>query len=188
MSWRTWCCIADGGLLLLFVLPEEGTADALLLLSPFLPELLWVSFFLSSSRGNMSKSDATLVMTSKAPENEEEDIGDTFVSENKEKELDRNSLTSINLSIHRSNHPSIHQSIDQSIDPSVNPSIHRFIDHLIDPSIHLSTMQSIYPLINLSIDHSIDWSINQCIDQSIHPSICPLVPHFVIFIVNKLIS
>ena len=29
-------------------------------------------------------------MTSKAPENEEEDLGDRFVSENKEKELDGN--------------------------------------------------------------------------------------------------
>ena len=38
----------------------------------------------------MSKSDATLAMTSKAPENEEEDFGDRFVSKNKEKELDGN--------------------------------------------------------------------------------------------------
>ena len=28
----------------------------------------------------MSKSDATLAITSKAPENEEEDLGDRFVS------------------------------------------------------------------------------------------------------------
>ena len=36
----------------------------------------------------MSKSDATLAMTPKAPENVEEDLGDRFVSKNKEKELD----------------------------------------------------------------------------------------------------
>ena len=65
-------------------------------------------FFLSSSRGNMSKSDATLAMASKAPEKEEENLGDRFVSENKEKELDGNAHTSIHPSIHRSNHPSIH--------------------------------------------------------------------------------
>ena len=38
----------------------------------------------------MRKSDATLVMTPKHPENEEEDLGNRFVSENKEKELDEN--------------------------------------------------------------------------------------------------
>ena len=53
----------------------------------------------------MSKSDATLEMTSKAPENEEEDLGDRFVSENKEKELDGNVHTLIDPLIHRSNHP-----------------------------------------------------------------------------------
>ena len=68
----------------------------------------------------MSKSDATLAMTSKAPENEEEDLGDRFVSENKEKELDGNAHTSIESSIN----PSIDQSINQSIDPSINTSIH----------------------------------------------------------------
>ena len=47
----------------------------------------------------MSKSDATLAMTSKAPLNEEEDLGDRFVSENKEKELDRNAHTLIDPSI-----------------------------------------------------------------------------------------
>ena len=35
----------------------------------------------------MSKSYATLSMTSKAPENEEEDLGDRFVSEKKRKSL-----------------------------------------------------------------------------------------------------
>ena len=34
------------------------------------------------------KSDATLAITSKAPENEEGDLSDRFVSKNKEKELD----------------------------------------------------------------------------------------------------
>ena len=53
----------------------------------------------------MSQSDATLAMTSKAPENEEEDFGDRFVSKNKEKELDGNALISIDPSIHRSHHP-----------------------------------------------------------------------------------
>ena len=48
----------------------------------------------------MSNSDATLEMTSKALENEEEDLGDMFVSKNKEKELDRNAHTSIDPSIH----------------------------------------------------------------------------------------
>ena len=41
----------------------------------------------------MSKSDATLVMTSKAPENEEDDLGDRFLSKNKEKEFDGNEHT-----------------------------------------------------------------------------------------------
>ena len=41
----------------------------------------------------MSKSDTTLTMTSKAAENEEEDLGDRFVSENKD--LDGNVHTSI---------------------------------------------------------------------------------------------
>ena len=72
----------------------------------------------------MSKSDATLAMTSKAPENEEEDLGDRFVSENKEKELDGNAHTSIDPSIHQSNHPSIHRSINQLI----HRSIHQYID------------------------------------------------------------
>ena len=53
----------------------------------------------------MSKSDATLAMISKAPENEEENLGDRFVSENKEKEIDVNSHTLIDPSIHQSNHP-----------------------------------------------------------------------------------
>ena len=53
----------------------------------------------------MSKSDATLAMTSKAPQNEEEDLGDRFVTKDKEKELDGNAHT--------------------SIDPSINPSIQR---------------------------------------------------------------
>ena len=48
----------------------------------------------------MSKSDATLAMTSKPPENKEEDLGDRFVSKNKEKDLDGNSHTSIDPSIH----------------------------------------------------------------------------------------
>ena len=52
----------------------------------------------------MSKSDATLAITSKAPVNEEEDLGDRFVSENKEKDIDGNAHTSIDPSIHRSNH------------------------------------------------------------------------------------
>ena len=43
----------------------------------------------------MRKSDSTLAMTSKALENEEEYLGDRFVSENKEKELDRNAHPSI---------------------------------------------------------------------------------------------
>ena len=50
----------------------------------------------------MSKSDATLAMTSKAPENEEEDLGDRFVSKNKEK--------------------------DPSIDPLMDRSINGYID------------------------------------------------------------
>ena len=48
----------------------------------------------------MSKSDATLAMTSKAPENEEGVLGDIFVFKNKEKELDGNAHTSIDPSIH----------------------------------------------------------------------------------------
>ena len=48
----------------------------------------------------MSKSDATLAMTSKAPGNEEEDLGDRFVSENKEKDLGGNAHTSIDPPIH----------------------------------------------------------------------------------------
>ena len=48
----------------------------------------------------MSNSDATLAMTSKAPENEEEDLGDRFVSENKEKEIERNAHTLIDPSVH----------------------------------------------------------------------------------------
>ena len=39
-------------------------------------------------------------MTSKALENEEEDLGDRFMSENKEKEPDINAHTSIDPSIH----------------------------------------------------------------------------------------
>ena len=57
----------------------------------------------------MSKSDATLAMTSKSPENKEEDLGDRFVSKNKEKEIDGNAHTSIDPSIHQSNHRSIHR-------------------------------------------------------------------------------
>ena len=53
----------------------------------------------------MSNSDATLAMPSKAPENEEEDLGDRFVSENKDKYLDGNAHTSINPSIHQSINP-----------------------------------------------------------------------------------
>ena len=52
----------------------------------------------------MSKSDATLAITSKAPVNEEEDLGDRFVFKNKEKEIDGNAHTGIDTSIHRSNH------------------------------------------------------------------------------------
>ena len=68
----------------------------------------------------MSKSNAKLAMTSKSPENEEEDIDDRFVSKNKEKELDGNAHTSIDPSIHRSNHPSIHQSINKLIHQSIH--------------------------------------------------------------------
>ena len=120
------------GLPLLLVPPEDVTTVALLLISPFLPELLWVYFFLLSSRGNMSKSDATLAMTSKSPENEEEGLGDRFVSENKERELDGNAHTLIDPSIHLSNHPSIHRFVDHLIDPSIDPLIHPSIDHSID--------------------------------------------------------
>ena len=79
----------------------------------------------------MSNFDATLAMTSKATENEEEDLGDRFVSENKEKELDGNAHTSIHTSIHRSDHPSIHRSINQLI----HQSIHQYIDLSINQSI-----------------------------------------------------
>ena len=64
----------------------------------------------------MSKSDAKLATTSKAPENHEEDLGDRFVSKNKEKELDLNAHTPI--------YPSIHRFINHLIDPSIYPSIH----------------------------------------------------------------
>ena len=128
-----------GGLQLLLFLPEEGKTVVLLLLSPFLPELLWVSFFLSSSRGNMSKSDATLAITSKAPVNEEEDLCDRFVSKNKEKEPDGNAHT--------------------SIDPLVNLSIHQWIDHLIDLYIDRSNYRS--------FNQSIHWSIYPLIHPSI---------------------
>ena len=57
----------------------------------------------------MSKSNATLAMTSKATENEEEDLGDMLVSENKEKELDVNAHTSIDPSIDRLINQLIHQ-------------------------------------------------------------------------------
>ena len=170
-----------GELPLLLVPPEEGTTVALILLSPFLPVLLWVSFFLSSSRGNTSKSNATLAMTSKAPENEEEDLGDRFVSKNKEKELERNANTSIDPSIHWLKHSSIHRSInqlihqlihqyiDQSIGQSIDWSIHWSIDPSILRSFNRSTHWSIYPSINQLINALINTSINQCIDRSIHP-------------------
>ena len=80
----------------------------------------------------MSKSDATLAMASRAPENEEEDLGDRFVSENKEKELDGNAKTSIDPPIHRLNHPPIHQSINQLIHKTINQYIDRSIGQSIN--------------------------------------------------------
>ena len=65
----------------------------------------------------------------------------------------------------------IHPSIVHSINLSIDRYIHRSMHWSIDPSIH----QSIHP------------SIHQLI-QLIHQSIDPLVPHFVILIVNKLIA
>ena len=78
----------------------------------------------------MKNSDATLAMISKAPEKEEEDLGDRFVSKNKEKELAVNGHTYFYPSIHKLNHPSIHPSINQLI----NQSIHQYIDQSIDQS------------------------------------------------------
>ena len=58
-----------------------------------------------------------------------------------------------------------------------SPSIHRFIDHLINPSIHPSIHPSIDTLINPSIESSINPSIDQSIDQFIDPSIHPSINH-----------
>ena len=75
----------------------------------------------------MSNYDAILAMTSKVPENEEEDLGDRFVSENKENEIDGNAHTLIESSIN--------PSIDKLIVPSNHQSIHQYIDRSIGQSI-----------------------------------------------------